>query len=269
MHGESVMSCNKLNIFVVIIFLLVSIQSFSKTLDFSNFKWVVRSGFGGAGPNHWSDQNAWVDDKGWLHLRIHKENGTWHSAEIFTEKSFGFGKYYIYVIGRVDQLDPNIVLGFFNYPSSGQFEDGSNEIDIEFSKWGAVEPKASNISYTVWPASIKKSKSTLSYTFQLDGSHSTHGFVWTKNKIYFQSGFGHYADYRYPILSWLFSPPDYKNLIPQTRLPLHLNLWLVNGKAPTDGKPVEVIIKQVVFEPIDSPEYKSDKDKDLCQCTNS
>jgi hypothetical protein len=38
-------------------------------------------------------------------------------------------------------------------------------------------------------------------------------------------------------------------LIPQKPVPLHLNLWLFQGKPPTDGKEVEVILKSATYTP--------------------
>ncbi|CDZ76608.1 hypothetical protein BN59_00882 [Legionella massiliensis] len=132
-----------------------------------------------------------------------------------TTTSFGFGQYWFYLIGRVDNLDPNVVLGLFNYPSNGIGPDKTNEIDIELSKWRKRGADAANASYTVWPAILEPSRTVLSFTMRLSGLYSTYGFVWNKTKIFFQSSYGHYDDYRYPILTWLFSPPDAINCIPQ------------------------------------------------------
>jgi hypothetical protein len=41
---------------------------------------------------------------------------------------------------------------------------------------------------------------------------------------------------------WNDAPETSLHDIPQTPLPLHFNLWLFRGKAPLDGKPVEVVI---------------------------
>ena len=51
-------------------------------------------------------------------------------------KCLGFGRYQFQVIGRIDQLDPNVVLGLFKYPTPDVGPDGTNEIDIEFAQWG-------------------------------------------------------------------------------------------------------------------------------------
>lgn len=234
--------------FVCMVLCTLSLQA--KTLVFSNLTWNVRNGTGGPGPNNWSDDNAWVDSNGWLHLRITNVEGVWYCPEVSTTTRLGFGQYWFYVIGNVDTLDPNVVLGLFNYPTPDVGPDGTNEIDIEFSRWGSSSPGASNASYTVWPRVLGPNQTSLSYTFSLgSGNYSTHGFVWKNNRVFFQSGYGHYKTYPYPIMSWLFSPPDYSTRIPQNTLPVHINLWLMNGNPPTDGNEVEVIIKRFYFTP--------------------
>ncbi|CEK12235.1 glycoside hydrolase family 16 protein [Legionella hackeliae] len=237
--------------FVYLTLLLGCFHSYAKTIEFSNLTWETREGFGGVGANNWASNNVWVDSNGWLHLKITNINGKWYCAEIFTTTKLGFGQYWFYTIGKVDNLDPNVVFGLFNYPTKDGGPDGTNEIDIEFSKWAATEPTASNISYTVWPAILAPNKTVLSFSINLDGDYSTHGFTWERNKIFYQSGFGHHQDYRYPIFNWLFAPPDYNKRIPQKSLPIHINLWLVGGKPPTNHKEIELIIKQFCYVSID------------------
>lgn len=226
----------------------IETKAYTKTISFSNLIWNVKNGFGGAGRNNWSDDNVWVDERGFLHLKITHINGKWYCSEISTTTSLGFGQYWFYIIGRVDNLDPNVVFGLFNYPSKGTGPDKSNEIDIEFSKWGEHGAAISNVSYTVWPAILAPNKTVLSFTMRLGGLYSTYGFIWNKAKIFFQSSYGHYDDYRNPILTWLFSPPDAINRIPQRPLPVHINLWLNNARPPTDGKDIEIIVKQFCYK---------------------
>ena len=68
--------------------------------------------------------------------------------EVLTKDRSGFGRYQFWVVGRVDRLDPNVVFGLFNYPTPDIGPDGTNEIDIEFAKWG--KPEAPMGNYTVW-----------------------------------------------------------------------------------------------------------------------
>jgi hypothetical protein len=43
----------------------------------------------------------------------------------------GFGRYQFWIEGRVDRLDPNVVLGLLNYPTPDVGPDATNEIDID------------------------------------------------------------------------------------------------------------------------------------------
>src|SRR6516165_7049622 len=89
--------------------LSVTPASATKTLQFGGHTWTTRSGNGlGPGPNNWSDDNVWIDSNGYLHLKIaHAADGSWSVAQMTSTDLFDFGRYQIYVIGRIDQFDPN------------------------------------------------------------------------------------------------------------------------------------------------------------------
>lgn len=217
------------------------------TLTFSGYKWNVRSGQGGPGPNNWRSANVWVDANGWLHLKISKINGQWYAAELTSQKFFGFGRYQFQVIGRVDQFDRNIVLGLFNYPTASIGPDGTNEIDIEYSHWGNPAYPIGN--FTVWPAQVGLTPRSHTFNLTLANANTTQRFTWASNHILFQGlrGFtdtntGQYA-------AWNYAPVAYLDHIPQHAMPVHLNLWLFQGNAPVNGLPVEIIIKSFKFTP--------------------
>jgi len=123
----------------------------AKTLRFAGYDWVAKSAtHEGPGPNNWNENNVWVDQGGYLHLKLTKQGDRWYCAEVLTKDRLGFGRYQFWVVGRLDRLDPNVVLGLFNYPTPDVGPDGTNEIDIEFAQWGKPEAPIGN--YTVWPA---------------------------------------------------------------------------------------------------------------------
>ncbi|MDF5731973.1 MAG: glycoside hydrolase family 16 protein [Rhizonema sp. PD38] len=219
-----------------------------KTINFSGYAWEVRSsGDGGPGPNHWSSDNVWVDKDGYLHLRITQQNGIWYCAELYTTASMGFGEYEFYVINRIDLFDPNIVFGLFNYPTLSIGPDGTNEIDIEIAKWG--NPESKNLSFTVYPAVSGPNHDSRSFNFSLNGTYTTHQFVWTSKNIHFQSFHGHGNDQQNKIADWDYKPEDSSQHIPQKPLPIHINLWLFQGRQPTNSQSVEVIISKFQFTP--------------------
>ena len=221
--------------------LAIAATALGRTVEFSGYQWEVRptEQSGGPGPNHWDENNVSVDSKGYLHMKLTQRNNQWYCSEVYLPQALGFGLYQFSVIGRVDALDPNVVLGLFNYLGP----DGSNEIDIEFAHWG--DPVSLIDNYTVYPAESGTEPTTRSFPFELSGAgNSTHTFNWTPSSILFQSFRGRSDN---PSVSWLFRPRDAQRRIPQISLPVHINLWLFQGQAPIDGKEVELIVRSFTF----------------------
>ena len=51
------------------------------------------------------------------------------------------------VNGRLDQLDDNVTLGLFSYPTGDVGPDGTHEIDLEFARWGDHEKQAVKVAF--------------------------------------------------------------------------------------------------------------------------
>lgn len=216
-------------------------------LTFSGYTWEVRAGYGGPGPNYWEPANAWVDQDGHLHLRLDYQAGQWRCAEVTLTTALGFGRYQFFVEGSLDALDPNVVLGLFDYPTPDIGPDGTNEIDIEFARWGNAANPPGN--YTIWPAQTGLNYRTHPFDFTLSGSYTTHRFIRQSQSVRFQSLHGHRDDNTNQFAGWLFRPRDPLRRIPQVPLPVHLNLWLFQGQAPQNNQPVEIIIHAFSFTP--------------------
>jgi hypothetical protein len=164
-----------------------------------------------------------------------------------TVRSFGFGAYQFQIIGRIDQLDPNVVLGLFDYPPPSGGPDGTNEIDIEFSRWG--RPEANPGNYGVYPARPGTGDATHTFPIALTGDYTTHRFTRGPKRVSFQSLHGHLEGSRQEFASWLYQPADSARFIPRQATPVHLNLWLFKGKPPADGKEVEIVARRFTFTP--------------------
>ncbi len=227
--------------------LVIAVPAQAKTVTFAGYNWDVRSGQGGPGPNHWSDANVWVDANGALHLRLNQQNGIWQCAELYLNQRLGFGTYEWDVTGPIDQLDPNIVLGLFNYPTPDVGPDGTNEIDIEFSHWGDASYPIGN--YTVWPPALGPRSATRSFSFSLTNDRTTQRFVWTPSGIAFRSLNGFTSGNSPSFGHWAYKPSNPAVHVPQQALPVHMNLWLYAGQAPTDGKAVNIVINNFKFTP--------------------
>ena len=229
----------KLALVAILLILLPCIQAAARTIQFAGHEWKVREGQGGPGPNRWSDseESAWVDDKG-LHLRIRKIGDQWHCAEVTTVEPARYGTYRFYLSSRVDRLDKNVVAAPFLYAND------TKEIDIEFSTWGKSGPRAQYGQYVVQPYNRKGNLHRFNIT--LEGDASTHSFDWSADRIRFLSLHGHYADppsKDHVIQEWSYTGDD--NPIEEDGLKVHINFWLVGGKSPSDGRDVEIVIKNV------------------------
>lgn len=225
------------------------LKSATSIITFSGYDWYVKDRIAsGPGPNNWNPKNVWVDSAGKLHLTITYNSLTqkWECAEIWSTTAMGFGKYEWFVEGRIDLLDKNVVLGLFNYPTATIGPDGTNEIDIEYSKWGN---DASNIgNFVIYPAKLIAgySKWSSSFPASLTGTYTTQRFTWTSGSVIFQSLHGWTTGNNNLIYSKSYTPSrtKSKSYIPQKSLPLHMNLWLFRGSAPSNNLPVEVIISK-------------------------
>ncbi len=207
-------------------------------LRFADRLWIVRNDCGSPGPNCWSNdpQAAWVDSEGQLHLRIRRKNDVWYSAQVWTDEVSSHGKHRFYVIGRLDQLDVNVVGALFLY------QDDQHEIDIEFARWG--DPALPNTQYVVQPANT--ADNVTAFEMLLAGTFTTHYMDWQPSSIRFKSIYGHHSE---PpsndllINEWLYSGPDVPS--ESDGLRVHINLWLKSGLPPSDGQEVEIVIKSV------------------------
>jgi hypothetical protein len=250
---------------------LLVLRSEDNPVCFSGFEWHLRDTKGERkGPpespgNCFSSDNIEIDEEtGYLHLFIKPQEGEWQCAEIYTKEPLWFGTYTFYVIGRLDQLDKNVVFGMFNYWDWKH--QGTHEIDIEFSTWlkekecpwwwplgwpFCTEPE--NSQFVVWPVHNYQEGNEVTEPFNtnLNGTWTTHTFDWQKEFIAFQSLHGHEnppPSRDYVIYEWYYTENGGEEpYIPQRPLWVHINLWLVDGTNPYNDIEVKVTIKGFEF----------------------
>lgn len=217
---------------------LIGIISHCSALSWQGFDWTIKTGTGGPGPNNWSSENVFVDSNDYLHLKITQNGSNWECAEIYTNDALSFGVYQWWVISDLE-FDENVVLGLFFYEGP----DGVNEIDTEFSKWSQANNK-NNADYNIYPATNGNKNTAIYWNINLNGTYTTQRISWQQQEIEMWAIGGHYniTETVNVIENWKFAPNDYKNLIPQENMRLHMNLWLVGGKPPSDQKFVEVVL---------------------------
>jgi hypothetical protein len=224
-------------------------------LDFSGYDWWVKASSGtnqlGPGPNYFSDStnNAWTDAQDWLHLRITNRSNQWQCAEIVSARTFGYGSYRFELGSRVDDLDTNIVLGLFTWSDDPAY--AYREIDVECARGFAAD--TNNAQFTVQPYYL--SDHYARYSVPTGLVDSTHLFTWQSDLVTFQSLSGSYSPNPNPtnvISNWVFANAS---AVPQTGDEnVRINLWLIFGHPPTDGKEVELVIHSFQFVPPGSPQ---------------
>jgi hypothetical protein len=204
------------------------------TLSFGGHKWIIKDGTSvmGPGPNLFSAKNASVDRAGRLHLQIVKRNGVWTTAEVINAASLGYGTYRWTIASDTSALDPNVVLGLFTWNDQPDF--AHREIDIEVAKWGnKTDP--TNAQFVVQPYDL----SNHLHRYVQPAGPTVLEFTWTPQGIDYAVKSGTTV-----VASWSYTGQD----IP---LPggenIRMNLWLMQGLAPTNGKAAEVVFSDFDF----------------------
>lgn len=223
-----------------------------RSITFSGYEWKVKASASklGPGPNYFSDseESVWVDNSGYLHLKIVKRNEKWECSEVICQESFGYGRYAFYLASRVDLLDKNVVLGLFTWDTN--LEENNREIDIEFAKWG--DQDEFNSQYVIQPYS--HANNLLRFTIDLSSNvNSAHYFDWESDEINFKSILGSDIGGQTIIKSYDYhgsDVPSHGNENPR------INLWLMNGLAPSNEQEVEIIVKKFTFGPSTNPAPK-------------
>ena len=223
-----------------------------RTLEFSGYTWWVKTSSGrvGPGPNYFSDSpnNVWVDESGFLHLKITKVKSRWYCAEVVSTEVFGHGTYQWELASPVDNLDRNVVLGLFTWSDISEYAYG--EIDIEFSRWGSRNLYP-NAQFVVQPFDAEGHR--VRFTMPAGVPESTHNFLWAPDGVWFQSLAGH----------WLTEPPESATIFewpflsawppPTGTENARLNLWLYQGVVPSNRLEVEVVFKSFTLVPYPQP----------------
>lgn len=122
----------------------------TKPLKFSGYDWGVRmiaSDKGGTN-NLYDPDNAWTDASGALHLQIKKKSGRWSCAEIFSNRSLGYGTYAV-TVRDVSHLEPAAVFNMFTFEEWVP-DQHYREMDVEISRWGDVTRK-NDAQYVIQP----------------------------------------------------------------------------------------------------------------------
>lgn len=151
------------------------------TLRFSGYQWEIRQTARATerSQNLYDPANAWTDQKGFLHMRISRQNDQWASAEVKLSRSLGYGSYR-FVVQDVSHLEPSAVFAMFTWDDLGP----SREMDIEVSQWG--EPEDKNGQFVVQPFMVPAN----TVRFGLPRGTTTYWMKWEPGRVEFQTARG-------------------------------------------------------------------------------
>ena len=240
---------------------------------FAGYQWKYKNAATpvGPGPNRFSGTNdfAWVDALGKLHLKIAKKNNQWTCSEIISTKVFGYGTYIFTCDNDVTVFDKNTVFGFFSWDSYSFQTQANSEIDVEFSRWGNSND-SNLITYSAQPVIFSNPIPYTERTFKpiVETKYlkkpMTYMFRWTPDSVKWES----YEGENYPgtnkVSEWTFTKnnisrqkiegSNVSNPIvipaPSDSTNVRFNLWLLNGTAPSNNQEHEVIISSFKYSPL-------------------
>lgn len=234
----------------------VRYRPYPRAISFSGYRWRVRQTprcrFG-PGNNYFSgtSNDVFVDATGRLHLRIRNVSGKWYSSEVVLTKSLGYGKYVFRTASRVDNLDPNTVVGMFTWDSK-VYTKTHREMDVELSRWGNSSD-SNNSQFAVQPCGVCPGCGDNCSRFRIQLSdqakYVTYYMIWSPGKVEFSAYRGRggclLPATAKPIHSWTKTTG-----VPTPRMEnIHLNFWLMNGLAPLNASNAEVVFEKFLFCP--------------------
>ena len=120
------------------------------SLKFSGYDWGVRmiASVKGGTNNLYDPENAWTDASGALHMQIKKKSGMWSCAEIFLNRSLGYGTYSV-TVRDTSHLEPAAAFSMFTFDESAS-EQHFHEMDVEVHGRGDAADK-NNAQYAIQP----------------------------------------------------------------------------------------------------------------------
>jgi hypothetical protein len=149
------------------------------SLKFSGYDWGVRmiANDKGGTNNLYDPENAWTDGSGALHMQIKKKSGRWSCAEIFLNRSLGYGTYSV-TVHDTSHLEAAASFSMFTFDEWAS-EQHFREMDVEVGGWGNAANK-NNAQYVIQPFYIPGNlfafaapSGTLTYVLRWESGHAT------------------------------------------------------------------------------------------------
>jgi hypothetical protein len=149
------------------------------SLKFSGYDWSVRmiaSDKGGTN-NLFDAENAWTDTSGALHMQIQKKSDRWSCAEIYLNRSLGYGTYSV-TVRDTSHLESAAAFTMYSLDDSAG-EQHYREMDVEVHGRGGAANK-NNAQYAIQPFYnpgnlflFATPSGTLTYVLHWEPGHAT------------------------------------------------------------------------------------------------
>jgi hypothetical protein len=211
-----------------------------KVLHFSGYDWMVRAAASDRGGeiNSYDPANAWVDQKGHLHLQMAERDGRWSCANVRLTRSLGYGTYRFVVQDSAD-LQPSAVLGIYTL-DEGKPDETRSEMNIELSRWG--DPAKKNAQYVVQPYYVPENVSR----FMVPAGVLTHTLRW-------QPGVASFKTTRGPVVergSKSIGEHVFTSGVPTPAAEtVHFELYEFHHTKKISQRPAEVVIEKFEYLP--------------------
>ena len=224
-----------------------------RRIEFGGHSWRAKHGGPfGPGDNFFSEteENIHVDSLGRLHLRVTQRDGRWHCPELVLLDPLGYGDYIFKTVGRVDCLDPNLILGLFLWEYQESYEhiqtrNVANEFDIEFGTW--KDPKRHPLQYVCQPWQTPGNEYRFPFALEAGDALTSHAFRWSPGQMECRSWLGHddTPENGRLLQAWTTKSRD----LPRLESPrVHINFWCIH-EPPSDRREHEVVLAEFKFIP--------------------
>jgi hypothetical protein len=211
------------------------------SLKFSGYDWSVRTipNNKGGMDNLFDAENVWTDPSGALHMRIKKKSDKWSCAEIYLNRSLGYGTYSV-TLRDTSHIDPASVFTMYTFEDSAG-EQHYREMDVEVSRWGDPANK-NNAQYVVQPFYIPGNVTP----FAAPSGTLTYALRWESGRATFKTFRGRSADGD----AQLVSEHEFTSGVPEPgkAIPRLIFYVVASNKSPMQ-KPSEVVVEKFEYLP--------------------
>jgi hypothetical protein len=211
------------------------------SLNFSGYDWAVRlidSDKGGMS-NLYDAENAWTDASGALHMQIKKKSSKWSCAEIFLNRSLGYGTYSV-TVRDTSHLEPAANFSMFTFDEWAS-EQHFREMDVEVGGPGDAANK-NNARYVIQPLYMAGNL----FAFAAPSGTLTYLLRWEPGRASFKTFRGRSAGGG----AQLVSEHEFTSAIPAPgKATIRLIFYAVASEKNPMQKPSEVVVEKFEYLP--------------------